>query len=98
MALSRDQVEQHLRTLPGWRYDSQALAREFVFEGFPDVVAFVARLGFDAEAHDHHPDLDIRYRRVTVRWSTHSDGGVTDKDVAGARQADAIASRFPQRA
>jgi 4a-hydroxytetrahydrobiopterin dehydratase len=49
------------------------------------------RLAFDAEAADHHPDLLVSYKRVTVTWSTHSEGGVTEKDVAGARQADVIA-------
>ena len=68
-----------------------ALVRQFTFRGFPDAIAFVTRLAFDAEANDHHPDLAVSYKRVTVTWSTHSEGGVTEKDVAGARQADAIA-------
>ena len=68
-----------------------ALVRQYTFRGFPDAIAFVTRLAFDAEATDHHPDLAVSYKRVTVTWSTHSEGGVTEKDVAGARQADAIA-------
>jgi len=59
--------------------------------GFPDAVAFVARLVPGSEAADHHPDLTVSYRRVTVAFSTHSEGGVTAKDLAGARLADSCA-------
>jgi len=57
---------------------------------FPDAVAFVTRLGFDAEAADHHPDITINYKRVTLVFSTHSDGGLTQKDFDGARKVDAL--------
>jgi 4a-hydroxytetrahydrobiopterin dehydratase len=68
-------------TIPeGWREDGDALVRELEFESFPAAVAFVGRLAELAERENHHPDIDIRYRRVTVRWSTHSAGGVTDRD------------------
>jgi 4a-hydroxytetrahydrobiopterin dehydratase len=68
-------------TVPaGWREDDNALVRELEFESFPAAVAFVQRLAELAERENHHPDIDIRYRRVTVRWSTHSAGGVTDRD------------------
>ena len=56
------------------------------------------RLGFEAEAADHHPDLDIRYKRVLVCWSTHSAGGVTDKDFTGARAADTVAKGLLEKA
>jgi 4a-hydroxytetrahydrobiopterin dehydratase len=68
-------------TVPeGWHEDGDALVRELEFESFPAAVAFVGRLAELAERENHHPDIDIRYRRVTVRWSTHSAGGVTDRD------------------
>jgi 4a-hydroxytetrahydrobiopterin dehydratase len=47
-------------------------------------------VAFDAEAADHHPDILITYKRVTLTFSTHSDGGLTEKDFEGARQADAL--------
>ena len=78
--------------LPGWTFANNALERELTFRTFPDAIAFVVRLAFAAEAVDHHPDLTINYRRVTVRWSTHSEGGVTDKDVRGAEQANELAA------
>jgi 4a-hydroxytetrahydrobiopterin dehydratase len=64
----------------GWREGDAALTREFSFDGFREAIAFVARVADLAEAEDHHPDIDIRFKRVTLRWSTHSSGGVTERD------------------
>jgi 4a-hydroxytetrahydrobiopterin dehydratase len=89
--LTRTHIDSALRDLPGWRLDHGALVKEFTFAGFPEAVAFVARLVPGSEAADHHPDLAINYRRVTVTFTTHSEGGVTDKDIAGARLADTCA-------
>jgi 4a-hydroxytetrahydrobiopterin dehydratase len=84
-------IDAALRGLPGWSYTGRALRKEFVFPGFPDAVDFVVRLVPGAEAADHHPDVTINYRRVTIEYTTHSEGRVTDKDVAGARMADQCA-------
>jgi len=54
--------------------------REFELESFPAAIAFVSRVAEIAERENHHPDIDIRYKRVLVRWSTHSEGGVTERD------------------
>ncbi len=89
--LSADAIHTALRDLPGWALEGQSLVRQYTFASFPDAIAFATRLAFDAEAADHHPDLLISYRKVTVTWSTHSEGGVTEKDLAGARAADAAA-------
>jgi len=89
--LTDDQIDHALVSLPGWSRQGDALVRQFTFDGFPDAVAFVTRLVEPAEAADHHPDLTINYRRVTVSYSTHSEGGVTEKDVEGARAADRLA-------
>ena len=89
--LSRGQIDAALRDLPGWRFDNNALVKEFTFAGFPEAVAFVSRLVPGSEAADHHPDLAVSYRRVTVAFTTHSEGGVTAKDIAGARMADSCA-------
>jgi 4a-hydroxytetrahydrobiopterin dehydratase len=90
--LTDSQIDDALRTLPGWAREGSAIVRQFEFASFPDAVAFVNRLVPHAEAADHHPDLLVSYRRVTVRWSTHSDGGITEKDVAGARMSNAQVS------
>ena len=69
-----------MSTPEGWREEDDALVREFELESFPAAIEFVRRLADLAERENHHPDIDIRYRKVTVRWSTHSAGGVTDRD------------------
>ena len=86
--LSASEIERELTTLDGWALDGTALRKQFTFKGFPEAVGFVTRLVPGAEAEDHHPDIAIAYRRVTLRWTTHSEGGVTEKDFAGARMAD----------
>ena len=63
-----------------WDEVDGALERTFELESFMDALDFVNRLGALAEAEDHHPDITISYRRVTVRWWTHTAGGVTDRD------------------
>jgi len=64
----------------GWREEDNALVREFELESFPAAIEFVRCLAGLAESENHHPDIDIRYRRVLVRWSTHSAGGITERD------------------
>ena len=63
-----------------WEEQDDALVRVFEFESFSRAIDFVVRLADAAESANHHPDIDIRYRRVTVRWTTHSAGGITDRD------------------
>jgi 4a-hydroxytetrahydrobiopterin dehydratase len=86
--LSKTQIDEQLKTLDGWRIDGDAIRKQFTFKGFPQAVAFVDSLVPDAEAADHHPDITINYRRVTLSWSTHDEGGLTAKDIAGAQMAD----------
>jgi 4a-hydroxytetrahydrobiopterin dehydratase len=86
--LPDDAIARELESLPGWSRDGDTIQKQFTFAGFPDAVAFVNRLVPDAEAADHHPDLTISYRRVTVSYSTHSEGGLTAKDFAGARMVN----------
>jgi 4a-hydroxytetrahydrobiopterin dehydratase len=86
--LSKPEIDQQLTTLDGWTLDGNAIRKQYTFKGFPDAVAFVSRLVPDAERADHHPDITINYRRVTLSWSTHDEGGLTAKDIEGARMAD----------
>ena len=90
--IPQQDVPKRLQKLPGWTFAGEAISRQFTFAGFPDAVAFIVRLGFAAEAVDHHPDLVVNYKRVTVTYSTHSEGGLTDKDFAGAETATKIAT------
>jgi 4a-hydroxytetrahydrobiopterin dehydratase len=73
----------------GWTEVDGALERTFTFPGFRDALAFVNRVGELAESENHHPDIRIDYRRVTLRWWTHTAGGVTDRDAElAARSAE----------
>ena len=88
--LTDTEIRERLSSLDGWSLEGNALRKQFTLGGFPDAIAFVTRLAFEAEAADHHPDILINYKRVTLTFSTHSEGGLTDKDFAGARRADEI--------
>jgi 4a-hydroxytetrahydrobiopterin dehydratase len=90
--LSRADAESLIRELPGWTLETNAIRKQFVFRDFPDAVAFVNRLVPGAEAADHHPDVLINYKRVTLTYSTHSEGGLTRKDFEGAKMAERVAS------
>ena len=78
-------------TPEGWEERDGALERTFEFPSFPDAIAFVNRVADVAEAENHHPDVDIRYRTVTVRWTTHSEGGVTERDHRLAQRTSQLA-------
>lgn len=86
--LSRDEIARRLPTLQGWTLDGNSIKKQFTFKDFPEAVRFVDRLVPVAEAADHHPDILINYKRVTLTYSTHSEGGLTDKDFEGASAAD----------
>ena len=89
--LGDEEIATALEGLPGWERDGDQIAKQYRFDGFPDAVAFVVRISYAAEAADHHPDLDIRYNKVTVALSTHSEGGITAKDVDLARAIEGLA-------
>ena len=90
--LSNDDVQAALGRLPGWQGGTDQIAKEYRLADFRAAVAFVVRLSYEAEAANHHPDLDIRYNRVRVALSTHSEGGVTAKDVDLATAVEALGS------
>jgi 4a-hydroxytetrahydrobiopterin dehydratase len=92
--ITETDARERLQGLPGWELDGKAIRRKLTFGGFPQAVAFVVRAGFAAEAVDHHPDILINYKRVTLTFSTHSEGGLTSKDFDGAAEVDAIASEM----
>jgi len=75
---------------PDWVEVDGALQREFELPSFPDAIAFVNRVAELAEQENHHPDMTISYKRVTLRWTTHSAGGITDRDRELARRSDEL--------
>jgi 4a-hydroxytetrahydrobiopterin dehydratase len=90
--LSSDQIDDRLTGLPGWAREGDAIEKTFELPSFPDAIDFVNRIAAFAEAANHHPDLDIRYRRVHVALSTHDEGGITEKDFALASEIEGAAS------
>jgi 4a-hydroxytetrahydrobiopterin dehydratase len=90
--VTHEEADTRLRDLEGWSRDGEAIRKQYVFRGFPEAVAFVSRLVPHAEAADHHPDITINYKRVTLVYTTHSAGGLTPKDFVGASMADRVAA------
>lgn len=88
--LSDDQVDAAAQELDGWERSDGALRRTIKFPAFLDGIDAVRRVGEHAEAKDHHPDIDIRWRTVTFALVTHSEGGITDKDLQMARDINEI--------
>ncbi len=86
--LAEQEVQRQLKDLAGWTVEGRAIRKQYTFADFPAAVAFINRLVPDAEAADHHPDIVINYRRVTLLYSTHDEGGITQKDFDGAVMAD----------
>jgi 4a-hydroxytetrahydrobiopterin dehydratase len=90
--LSDIEVQRALGTRSGWMRRGNAITRTFEFPTFPAAIAFVNRIAESAEQMDHHPDVDIRYTKVTCSLSTHSAGGITARDFALADAIEAAAS------
>jgi 4a-hydroxytetrahydrobiopterin dehydratase len=87
--LADDRIAERLAALPGWQRAGDEIVKTFELPSFPEAIAFVTRVAERAEAADHHPDLDIRYRKVRVALSTHDAGGITDKDFDLAAEIEA---------
>ncbi len=79
--LTDEEIATGLEELPGWEGGSDEISKEFELGNFKEAVSFVVRLSYEAESRNHHPDLEVHYNRVKVTLSTHSDDGVTAKDL-----------------
>ncbi|MCC7054813.1 MAG: 4a-hydroxytetrahydrobiopterin dehydratase [Gemmatimonadaceae bacterium] len=79
--LSDIELQRALGRLPGWSKRSGVMSKVFSLPSFPAAIAFVTRIADAAEAAQHHPDIDIRYTKVTIALSTHDSGGLTQQDV-----------------
>lgn len=88
-------VSNALRALPRWSGDERAIAATFSFETYEAGVAFAVQCALIAQRMDHHPELGVGWRRVTVTFTTHDAGGVTSRDLAAAGAVDAIAPSTP---
>jgi 4a-hydroxytetrahydrobiopterin dehydratase len=93
--LNADEIAERLKGLDGWTLDGKAIRKEFTFQDFPEAVLFVSALVPGAEDVDHHPDIEIHYKRVILSYTTHDEGGLTQKDVDGAAMANTVAANLP---
>ena len=90
-AMNEAEIQSAISKLAGWSYSANAIHKKFTFESFMPGIEFVNRIAEAAEKAQHHPDITINYNVVAISLSTHSEGGVTRKDIALAGQIDALA-------
>lgn len=76
---------------PDWALDGETISRTFEFDSFVDAIGFVNKVAIAAEVADHHPDIDIRWKKVTLALTTHEFSGLTSRDIDAAAKADALA-------
>lgn len=88
--LTEEQIEQELKRLNGWTRQGNEITKEYTFKDFVQAMAFTNSVALVAERADHHPDIDIRWNKVKLTLSTHSEGGLTEKDVALATRIDSL--------
>jgi 4a-hydroxytetrahydrobiopterin dehydratase len=89
--LSDDEIDARLAEVDGWERDGDAIRKRFKHDDFQGSVDFVNRLTPAAQEMNHHPDLEISWDTVTVRISTHSEGGLTENDFVLAASIDSVA-------
>jgi 4a-hydroxytetrahydrobiopterin dehydratase len=94
MKLTEPQIADALRSLPEWTVSGGKLHREYRLASFAHAIGFLCTAAFAIERMDHHPEWSNVYSRVTVDLVTHSEGGITDKDLALAQVLEEVAGRF----
>jgi 4a-hydroxytetrahydrobiopterin dehydratase len=90
--LSQFEIGKALKNLPNWHKEDEFIVREFQFKDFTEAFGFITRVAFLAEKHNHHPNLYNVYNRVTLKFSTHDAGGLTEKDFAIAEAIDRVSA------
>jgi 4a-hydroxytetrahydrobiopterin dehydratase len=88
--LGEPEIAKALERLEGWEREGEAIRKLYTFKAFADGIRFVDRVAAEADAKDHHPDIDIRYTTVVLTLSTHSAGGLTPKDIDLAEAIDRL--------
>ena len=86
-----DAASELVREVPGWRVDEGSLVRDFEFRNFQEAFAFLSRVALLAEANSHHPDIHNSWNRVTLRFYTHTAGGLTRNDFIMAAKINRFA-------
>jgi len=88
--LTSSQIKTELASVPDWKQQGDSITRTFQFKDFPGAIKFVNAIAEPAEKDNHHPDIDIRWNKVTLVLSTHDAGGLTEKDFALAKKFDRL--------
>jgi 4a-hydroxytetrahydrobiopterin dehydratase len=88
--LTSQDIKEWLKKLPEWEHEKKHIERTFEFDDFSQAIDFVNSVAEIAEEEDHHPDIDIRYNKVRIQLSTHSEGGLTDQDFEVAEKVDTL--------
>lgn len=88
--LSNNEISTHLSKLPGWQLNDNAIEKEWNFKDFNEALQFINNVGEIAENRDHHPELFNVYSKVKLRFNTHTEGGITQKDINIAKEINAI--------
>jgi 4a-hydroxytetrahydrobiopterin dehydratase len=92
--LEAKEIEQRLRSLPGWEYKDSAIHKLFRFKEFMEGIRFINQVAGTAESMDHHPDIHVNYVRITFVCTSHDSGGVTERDF---KLAQAIEEAYTAR-
>ena len=89
--LTEDQIIQKIKLLPGWKYEGSSIKKVFETKNYPSTMGFVTAIGGFCQKHNHHPDYVLmKFKQVEVSFSTHSAGGVTEKDFILAEEIEKI--------
>ena len=91
MRLSKDNIDEELKGLPGWMVVNEKLHKEFQFENFNQAFGFMTRAAMEIEKMNHHPEWFNVYNRITIELTTHDAGGITKNDVSLARILNSLA-------
>lgn len=89
-AFTAAQIEQHLTQAPGWAFANGAIEKRYTFADYPRTMAFVNAVALIAQAEDHHPEMHVAWGRCTLRFDTHSVGGISLNDFICAAKVDAL--------
>ena len=92
--LTDAELKQALAELPGWSLENGMIVKKYAHNSFPEAIVFVNAVAHLAELANHHPDIDIRYSKITLRLVTHDSGGITAKDVALAKEVEAARAKL----
>jgi 4a-hydroxytetrahydrobiopterin dehydratase len=89
--LSKEAIEENLKNLPGWKYENNSIKKLFITRNYPSTMGFVTAVGAISQKHNHHPDYVLmKYKEIEVSFSTHSAGGITQKDIDVAADIESI--------